>query len=99
MQIRNFAHKGLKRLYSEESAKGVPPDTVDKLRKMFAYLDNMEDPEELRKTCGVEGSRVDNGELLKAAEEAGFEVLLTTDKNMVAQQNTRFSLTVTLLLT
>jgi hypothetical protein len=28
-----------------------------------------------------------NGELLKAAEEAGFEVLLTTDKNIVAQQN------------
>ena len=26
----------------------MPPDTVDKLRKMFAYLDNMEDPEELR---------------------------------------------------
>ena len=23
-------------------------DTVDKLRKMFVYLDNMEDPEELR---------------------------------------------------
>ena len=28
-----------------------------------------------------------NGELLKAAEEAGFEVLITTDKNMVRQQN------------
>jgi hypothetical protein len=27
-----------------------------------------------------------NGELLKAAEAAGFEVLLTTDKNMAAQQ-------------
>jgi len=27
-----------------------------------------------------------NGDLLKAAEEAGFEVLLTTDKNMAAQQ-------------
>jgi toxin HigB-1 len=48
VKIRNFSHKGLKRLYSEDSAKGVPPDTVDKLRKMFAYLDNMEDPEELR---------------------------------------------------
>ena len=31
--------------------------------------------------------RLVNGELLKAAEEAGFEVLITTDKNMVAQQN------------
>jgi hypothetical protein len=28
-----------------------------------------------------------NGELLEAAEKAGFEVLLTTDKNMAAQQN------------
>src|SRR5450759_1001740 len=28
-----------------------------------------------------------NGELLKAAEDAGFELLLTTDKNMAAQQN------------
>jgi proteic killer suppression protein len=32
----------------EDIAKGVPADTVDKLRKMLAYLDNMEDPEELR---------------------------------------------------
>ena len=48
MMIRNIAHKGLKRLYTEGSAKGVPADAVDKLRKMLAYLDNMEDPEELR---------------------------------------------------
>jgi toxin HigB-1 len=48
VKIRNFTHKGLKRLYSEDSAKGVPPDTAGKLRKMFAYLDSMDDPEELR---------------------------------------------------
>ena len=48
MRIRNFAHKGLKRFYAEDSAKGIPPGTVDKLRKMFAYLDDMQDPEELR---------------------------------------------------
>ena len=48
MKIRNFTHKGLKRLYTEDSAKGVPPDTADKLRKMLVFLDNMEDPEELR---------------------------------------------------
>ena len=52
MKIRNFTHRGLKRLYSEDSAKGVPPDTVDKLRKMFAFLDNMEDAEELRTLTG-----------------------------------------------
>lgn len=31
--------------------------------------------------------RLTNGELLAAAEEAGFEVLLTTDKNIRYQQN------------
>ena len=48
MKIRNFAHKGLKRLYAEDSTKGVPPDRLDKLRKMLAFLDDMQDPEELR---------------------------------------------------
>ncbi|MGC2208642.1 MAG: type II toxin-antitoxin system RelE/ParE family toxin [Candidatus Korobacteraceae bacterium] len=48
MKVRSFAHRGLKQLYMEDVAKGVPADTVDKLRKMLAYLDNMEDPEELR---------------------------------------------------
>jgi hypothetical protein len=37
MKIRNFAHKGLKRLYTENSSKGVPPDTVDKLRKRLPH--------------------------------------------------------------
>jgi hypothetical protein len=31
--------------------------------------------------------RLSNGELLKAAEEAGFELLLTTDKRIRYQQN------------
>jgi proteic killer suppression protein len=48
VKIRNFVHKGLKKLYAEDVAKGVPPDTVDKLRKMLAFLDDMQDPEELR---------------------------------------------------
>jgi len=48
VKIRNFVHKGLKRLYEDDVAKGVPPDTLDKLRKMFAFLDDMGDPEELR---------------------------------------------------
>ena len=48
MKIRNFAHKGLKKLYFDDSLKGVSPDTADKLRKMLAFLDDMEEPEELR---------------------------------------------------
>jgi proteic killer suppression protein len=47
VKVRNFSHKGLKRLYVEDSSKGVPPDTVDKLRKMLTFLDNMEEPDEL----------------------------------------------------
>jgi hypothetical protein len=31
--------------------------------------------------------RLTNGDLLRAAESAGFEVLLTTDKNLIYQQN------------
>src|SRR5579863_1224818 len=40
------------------------------------------------RTAAQEGwERLRNGELLKVAEEAGFEVLLTTDKNIRHQQN------------
>jgi hypothetical protein len=31
--------------------------------------------------------RIENGDLLSAAEAAGFDVLLTTDKNLSYQQN------------
>ena len=48
VKIRNFVHKGLKKLYEEDGSKGVSPDTVDKLRKILAFLDDMQDPEELR---------------------------------------------------
>jgi proteic killer suppression protein len=48
VKVRSLAHKGLKRLYADGSARGVPPEAVDKLRKMMAFLDDMQDPEELR---------------------------------------------------
>ncbi len=48
VKIRNFSHKGLKRLYEEDNQKGVPPDSVDKLRKMLAFLDDIQSPDELR---------------------------------------------------
>ena len=48
MNIRNFVHKGLRRLYEDDEAKGVPQASVDKLRKMFTYLDNIQDVKELR---------------------------------------------------
>ena len=39
------------------------------------------------KAKDVGWDKLANGELLQAAEKAGFEVLLTTDKNIAAQQN------------
>jgi proteic killer suppression protein len=48
VKIRSFTHKGLKQLYVQDVVKGVPPNTADKLRKMLAFLDDMENPEELR---------------------------------------------------
>jgi proteic killer suppression protein len=48
MKIREFAHKGLKRFYEEDSAKGIPARSADKLSKMLAFLDGMDDAEELR---------------------------------------------------
>ena len=40
------------------------------------------------KTAWQQGwDRLKNGDLLTAAEEAGFDVVLTTDKNLYYQQN------------
>ena len=48
VNIRSFIHKGLKRLYEDGNAKGVSPEAVDKVRKMLAFLDTMQEAEELR---------------------------------------------------
>ena len=47
MRIRGFIHKGLRRLYAEDNPKGLPADAADKLRKMLAFLQDMESVDEL----------------------------------------------------
>jgi proteic killer suppression protein len=47
VKIRNFAHRGLRKLYVEDSVKGVPADAANKLRKMLAFLDDMHGADEL----------------------------------------------------
>src|SRR5205085_6078105 len=43
-------------------------------------------------------STLSNGELLRAAEDAGFDLLLTTDKNLPYQQNlTKFKISIVML--
>ena len=48
MRIRNFVHKGLKSLYLDDIAKGVPPESVNKLRAILTFLQDMDDAEKLR---------------------------------------------------
>jgi len=48
LEIRNFLHKGLKKLYLEDCAKGMPPDAADKLRAILTFLQDMRGPEKLR---------------------------------------------------
>jgi len=47
VKIRSIAHKGVRKLYDEDSVRGIPADAVGKLRKMLAFLDDMRDVEEL----------------------------------------------------
>jgi hypothetical protein len=43
-------------------------------------------PHTVKTAYELEWSELLNGELLRAAEEAGFEVFVTTDKNLAHQQ-------------
>ena len=52
MRIRNFVHKGLKKLYLEDTAKGLPPAAADKLRAMLTFLQDMRDTDMLRALPG-----------------------------------------------
>lgn len=48
MKLRRISHKGLRRLYEDDSSKGLSPDAADKLRKMLTFLEGMQEPAELR---------------------------------------------------
>ena len=48
VKIRSFVHKGLRKLYLEDSTKGLPSNAVDKLRAMMTFLQDMRDAEKLR---------------------------------------------------
>lgn len=48
MKVRSFVHKGLKRLFLEDRTQDLPPGSADKLGKMLGFLEDMDDPGELR---------------------------------------------------
>lgn len=52
MQLARFRHKGLRQLYEDDTAKGVPPAMADKLRKLFFALETAENIEQVGRFPG-----------------------------------------------
>lgn len=48
MQIESIRHKALRRFAETGQAKGLPSGSVDRLRRMLAYIDAIGAAEELR---------------------------------------------------
>ena len=47
MAIRSFRHRGLRRLYEEDDARGVPAEMRGKLTRMLTLLDAAGAPEDM----------------------------------------------------
>lgn len=48
MQIESIRHKALRRFAETGQPRGLPADSIDRLRRMLAYIDAIETAEELR---------------------------------------------------
>jgi len=48
MRIRNVVHKGLRRFIEADDGSLLPAGTLDKVRKIVSFLQDMEREEELR---------------------------------------------------
>lgn len=48
MQIESIRHKALRRFAKTGSTQGLPSGSIDRLRKMLAYIDAIEVADELR---------------------------------------------------
>jgi proteic killer suppression protein len=48
VHIANIIHKGLRKLYVEDDSKGMSADSVEKVRAMLTFLQDMKDPESMR---------------------------------------------------
>jgi addiction module HigA family antidote len=52
MHLARFRHKGLRQLYEDDIARGVPPAMADKLRKLFFALETADDLEKVSRFPG-----------------------------------------------
>ena len=48
MRIRNVIHRGLKRFIERDDASRLPPATVEKVRNIVSFLQEIQDAQELR---------------------------------------------------
>jgi proteic killer suppression protein len=48
MTIRNVVHRGLRRFIQRNDPSGLAPAVVEKVRNILTFLQEMEDPQELR---------------------------------------------------
>ena len=52
MRIARFRHKGLRQLYEDDIARGVPPAMLDKLRKLLFAMETADDLEQVGRFPG-----------------------------------------------
>jgi proteic killer suppression protein len=52
MQLVRFRHKGLRLLYAEDNAKGVPAPMADKLRKLLFAMETADDLDQVGRFPG-----------------------------------------------
>jgi proteic killer suppression protein len=52
MKIQNVLHRGLRRFIAHDDASGLPPAVVERVRTIVTFLQEMEDPGELRDVPG-----------------------------------------------
>ena len=48
MKIRNVVHRGLRRFIQRNDPSGLAPAVVEKVRNILTFLQEMDDPQELR---------------------------------------------------
>ena len=58
MKIRNVVHKGLRRFIEKDDASGLQAATVEKVRNIVSFLQDMQGVEELRDVPGWKAHRL-----------------------------------------
>jgi proteic killer suppression protein len=48
VKIRNVVHRGLRRFIERNDSSGLAPATVEKVRNMMTFLQDIDDPQEMR---------------------------------------------------